>query len=82
MFKNETCKVWKNNEAAEARMESDPEAEAGWRPTVWRWWIAPLAERVFKIKPGKLLIENDLKLLIVDTTEQRIERPKNQRNPY
>ena len=42
--------------------------------------IAPLAERVLKIKPERLLSENDLQLLIVDATEQRIERPKNQRN--
>ena len=39
--------------------------------------IAPLAERVLKIKLEKLLSENDLQLLIVDATEQRIERPKN-----
>ena len=44
--------------------------------------IAPLAELVLKIKPEKLLSENDLQLLIVDATEQRIERPKNQRNYY
>ena len=42
--------------------------------------IAPLAELVLKIKPEKLLSENDLQLLIVDATEQRIERPKNQGN--
>ena len=30
--------------------------------------IAPLAERVLKIKPEKLLSENDLQLLIVDAT--------------
>ena len=35
--------------------------------------IAPLAERVLKIKPERLLSENDLQLLIVDATEQRIE---------
>ena len=40
--------------------------------------IAPLAERILKIKPEKLLSENDLQLLLVDATEQRIERPKNQ----
>ena len=40
--------------------------------------IAPLAERVLKIKPEKLLSENDLQLLIVDATEQ----PKNQANHY
>ena len=44
--------------------------------------IAPLAEQVLKIKPEKLLSENDLQLLIVDATEQRIERPKNQRDYY
>ena len=44
--------------------------------------IAPLAERILKIKPEKLLSENDLQLLIVDATEQRIERPKNQWNYY
>lgn len=44
--------------------------------------IAPLAERILKIKPEKLLSENDLQLLIVDATEQRIERPKNQRDYY
>ena len=38
--------------------------------------IAPLAERILKIKPERLLSENDLQLLIVDATEQRIERPK------
>ena len=42
--------------------------------------IALLAERVLKIKPEKLLSENNLQLLIVDATEQRIERPKNQGN--
>ena len=41
--------------------------------------IAPLAARFLKIRPEKLLSENDLQLLIVDATEQRIERPKNQR---
>ena len=46
------------------------------------WRIAPLAERILKIKPEKLLNENDLQLLIVDATEQRIERPKNQRDYY
>ena len=40
--------------------------------------ISPLAELVLKIKPEKLLSENDLQLLIIDATEQRIERPKNQ----
>ena len=35
-----------------------------------------------QIKPEKLLSENDLQLLIVDATEQRIERPKNQRDYY
>ena len=44
--------------------------------------IAPLAERILKIKPEKLLSENDLQLLMVDATEQRIERPKNQWNYY
>ena len=44
--------------------------------------IAPLAELILKIKPEKLLSENDLQLLIVDATEQRIERPKNQRDYY
>ena len=44
--------------------------------------IAPLAERILKIKPERLLSENDLQLLIVDATEQRIERPKNQRDYY
>ena len=44
--------------------------------------VAPLAERILKIKPEKLLSENDLQLLIVDATEQRIERPKNQRDYY
>ena len=44
--------------------------------------IAPLIEQVLKIKSEKLLSENDLKLLIVDATEQRIERPKNQGNHY
>ena len=44
--------------------------------------IAPLAERVLKINPEKLLSENDLQLLIVDATEQRIERLKNQGNHY
>ena len=33
-------KVWKNNEAAEPRMESVTEAEAGCGQAVWRWWIA------------------------------------------
>ena len=44
--------------------------------------IAPLAERILKVKPKRLLSENDLQLLIVDATEQRIERPKNQRDYY
>ena len=44
--------------------------------------IAPLAEQILKIKLERLLSENDLQLLIVDATEQRIERPKNQRNYY
>ena len=44
--------------------------------------IAPLAERVLEIKPEKLLSENDLQLLIVDATEQRIERSKNLGNHY
>ena len=35
-----------------------------------------------QIKPEKLLSENDLQLLIVDATEQRIERPKDQRDYY
>ena len=37
---------------------------------------------VLKIKPEKLLSENDLQLLIVDATKQRIERPKNQVDHY
>ena len=41
--------------------------------------IAPLAERVLKIKPERFLSENELQFLIVDATEQRIERPKNHR---
>ena len=44
--------------------------------------IAPLAERVLKIKPQKLLNEKDLEFLIVDATEQQIERPKNQHDYY
>ena len=44
--------------------------------------VGPLAERILKIKPEKLLSENDLQLLIVDATEQRVERPKNQRDYY
>ena len=44
--------------------------------------IAPLAERVLKIKLEKLLSENDLQFLNVNATEQRIERPKNQRAYY
>lgn len=44
--------------------------------------IMPLAERILKIKPEKLLSENELQLLIVDATEQCIERPKNQRDYY
>ena len=44
--------------------------------------IAPLAEQILKIKPERLLSEESLKLLIVDATEQRIERPKNQRDYY
>ena len=44
--------------------------------------IMPLAERILKIKPEKLLSENDLQLLIIDATEQCIERPKNQRDYY
>jgi len=44
--------------------------------------IAPLAERFLKIKPEKLLSENDMQLLIVDATKQRIERPKNQVDHY
>ena len=44
--------------------------------------IAPLAERILKVKPDPILSENDLQLLIVDATEQRIERPKNQRDYY
>ena len=38
--------------------------------------IAPLAERVLKIKPERLLSENDLQLLIVDATEQQIDPQK------
>ena len=33
-------KVRKNNEAAETRMESSSEAEAGCGPAVWYWGIA------------------------------------------
>ena len=44
--------------------------------------IAPLAERILKVKSNPTLSENDLQLLIVDTTEQRIERPKNRRAYY
>lgn len=44
--------------------------------------IALLAEQILKIKPERLLSEESLKLLIVDATEQRIERPKNQRAYY
>ena len=44
--------------------------------------IAPLAERFLKIKPEKLLSEKDLQLLIVDATELRTERPKNQVDNY
>ena len=44
--------------------------------------IAPLAERILKVKSNPTLSENDLQLLIVDATEQRIERPKNQRDYY
>gem|GEM_PF-3399757 len=44
--------------------------------------IVPLAERVLEIKPEKLLSENDQQLLIVDATEQWIERPKDQRAYY
>ena len=43
---------------------------------------APLVERILRIKPEHLLTESDLQLLIVDATEQRIERPKNQRDYY
>ena len=44
--------------------------------------IAPLAERILKIRPQRILNENDLEFLIVDATEQQIERPKNQRDYY
>lgn len=44
--------------------------------------ITPLAERILKIKQERLLSENNLQLLIIDETEQRIERPKNQRDYY
>ena len=44
--------------------------------------IAPLVERILKIKPEKFLKENELQKLIVDATEQRIQRPKNQREYY
>ena len=45
--------------------------------------IAPLAERILKIKPERSLSEEDLQLMIIDATEQRIERPKeNQRDYY
>lgn len=44
--------------------------------------IAPLAERILKVKSNPTLSENDLQLLIVDATEQRIERPKNRRAYY
>ena len=44
--------------------------------------ISPLVERILKVRPERLLTENDLQLLIVDATEQRIERPKNQRDYY
>ena len=37
---------------------------------------------ILKAKPERLLSKNDLQLLIVDATEQRIERPKNQRDYY
>ena len=36
----------------------------------------------FEDKTGKIIEQNDLQLLIVDATEQRIERPKNQRAYY
>ena len=44
--------------------------------------VGPLAERILKIKPQRLLSEKELKFLIVDATEQCIERPKNQRDYY
>ena len=44
--------------------------------------IMPLAEWILKIKPEKLLSENELQLLIVDAAEPCIERPKNQRDYY
>ena len=44
--------------------------------------ISPLAQRLLQIKPERLLQSNELKLMIVDATEQRIERPKNQRDYY
>ena len=34
------------------------------------------------MKHDPTLSENDLQLLIIDATEQRIERPKNQRDDY
>ena len=44
--------------------------------------IASLAERILKVKHDPTLSENDLQLLIIDATEQRIERPKNRRDYY
>ena len=44
--------------------------------------IAPLAERILKIKPQRVLSEIELQFLILDATEQQIERPKNQRDYY
>ena len=44
--------------------------------------ITPLAERILNVKPERSLSKNDLQLLIVDATEQRIERTKNQRDYY
>ena len=44
--------------------------------------ISPLAQRLLQIKPERLLQSDELKLMIVDATEQRIERPKNQRDYY
>ena len=46
------------------------------------WRISPLAQRLLQIKPERLFQSDELKLMIVDATEQRIERPKNQRDYY
>ena len=44
--------------------------------------VAPLAMRFLEIKPERILEEEELDGLIVDATEQRIYRPKNQRDYY